>query len=386
MLVSPYLLKGDGTAQGARELYVRFSLGGVFVFVAITLIAAATGAVARERTAKRLQLTLVRPVSRFSVALGKVVSLSLSGAAVLLVSALMLLAKTDPSVRCDRVVAPVLPSPAEEARAMYETFMNDPSTPPEVKRAKKSVVMRLLTQRAVDHYQTVPTNDSVRWSFRIPSAGELSVRMRFTNQFDMRQELLGRFVYDGKTVAVSNITQAILKVPLGAQAKISGDGAAQELEFHNLGRTALMLRPRKDLHLLISADAFCRNLARAWLELSAVLTLLVAFGVFLSSGLGRPVALFVALSVLLSGEVSPSVISQYPDELETKTADRIGLYLTRFSAEISRPFSSISPLQSLSRDECVESDEVVRVLMVNCVAMPVLFCILSALLMPRKQD
>ena len=386
MLVSPYLLKGDGTAQGARELYVRFSLGGVFVFVAITLIAAATGAVARERTAKRLQLTLVRPVGRFSVALGKVVSLSLSGAAVLLVSALMLLAKTDPSVRCDRVVSPVLPSPAEEARAMYETFMNDPSTPPEVKRAKKSVVMRLLTQRAVDHYQTVPTNDSVRWNFRLPSAGELSVRMRFTNQFDMRQELLGRFVYDGKTAAVSNMTQAILKVPLGAQAKISGDGAAQELEFRNLGRTALMLRPRKDLHLLISADAFYRNLARAWLELSAILTLLVAFGVFLSSGLGRPVALFVALSVLLSGEVAPSVISQYPDELETKTVDRIGLCLTRFSAEITRPFSSISPLQSLSRDECVETGEVVRVLLVNSIAVPAVFCFLAAFLMPRKQE
>ncbi len=386
MLVSPYLLKGDGTAQGARELYVRFSLGGVFVLAAITLIAAATGSVAGERRARRLQLTLVRPVGRFAVALGKVVSLSLSGAAVLLLSALVLLAKTDPSVRCDRVVAPVLPSPAEEARAMYETFMNDPSTPPEVKRAKKPVVMRLLTQRAVDHYQTVPTNGSVRWSFKLPSAGELSVRMRFTNQFDMRQELLGRFVYGGKTVAVSNITQAILKVPLGAQARLTGDGAAEELEFRNLGKTALMLRPRKDLHLLISADAFYRNLARAWLELSAILTLLVAFGVFLSAGLGRPVALFVALAVLLSGEVSPSVISQYPDELETKTVDRIGLYLTRFSAEVTRPFSSLSPLQSLSRDECVEPDEGIRVMIVNCIAVPVVLCLLAAYLMPRKQD
>jgi ABC-type transport system involved in multi-copper enzyme maturation permease subunit len=385
MIVSPYLLKGDGTAQGARELYVRFSLGGVFVLAAVTLIAAATGSIAGERSARRLQLTLVRPVGRFSVALGKVISYSLSGAAVMLLSALVMLANADPSVRCDRVVAPVLPSPAEEARAMYETFMNDPSTPPEVKRAKKSVVMRLLTQRAVDHYQTVPTNDPVRWSFKLPSSGELSVRMRFTNQFDMRQDLLGRFVYGGKTVAVSNITQAILKVPLGAQARLSG-GAAEELEFCNLGKTALMLRPRKDLHLLISADAFVFNLMRAWLELSAILTLLVAFGVFLSSGLGRPVALFVALAVLLSGEVSPSVISQYPDELETKTVDRIGLYLTRFSAEITRPFSSLSPLQSLSRDECVELGEVVRVLLVNCIAVPALFCLLAAYLMPRKQD
>jgi hypothetical protein len=140
------------------------------------------------------------------------------------------------------------------------------------------------------------------------------------------------------------------------------------------------------LNRLGSADAFGWNLARALLELSAILTLLVAAGVFLSAGLGRPVALFVALAVLLAGEVSPSVISQYPDELETKTVDRIGLYLTRFSAEITRPFSSLSPLQSLSRDECVEMEEVLRVLLVNCIAVPLVFCLLAAYLMPRKQD
>ena len=48
--------------------------------------------------------------------------------------------------------------------------------------------------------------------------------------------------------------------------------------------------------------------------------------------------------------------------------------------------SSLSPLQSLSRDECVELGEVVRVLLVNCIAVPALFCLLAAYLMPRKQD
>lgn len=386
MLVMPYLLKADGTAQGARELYVRFSLGGVFVLLAVVLIASSTGAVAGERAAKRLQLTLVRPVGRFSVALGKVFAHAVTGAAVLLLSSAVLLVKTDPSVRCDHVISPVLPPPAEEARAMYDAFMSDPSTPQEVKRAKKSTVMRLLTQRAVDHYQTVATNGSVRWRFKTPCAGELSVRMRFTNQFDMRQDLLGEFVCEGKTVAVSNITQAILKVPLNMKLQDRRTDGTQELEFRNYGKTAVMLRPRKDLNLLVAADCFYRNLFRAWLELSAILTLLVAFGVFLSSGLGRPTALFVALAVLLSGEVSPSVISQYPDELETKAVDRIGLYLTRFSAELTRPFSSLSPLESLSKDECVEPDEVVRVLLVNCAVMPVVFCLLAAFLMPRKQD
>lgn len=385
MLVMPYLLRADGTEQGARELYVRFSLGGVFVLLAIVLIASATGSIAGERAAKRLQLTLVRPVGRFSVAMGKVFAHAFAGAAILLLSAAVLLAKTDPFVRCDHVISPVLPSPAEEARAMYDAFMADPSTPQAVKQAKKSVVMRILTQRAVDHYQTVATNDSVRWSFKTPSAGELSVRMRFTNQFDLRQDLLGEFAYAGKSVAVSNITQAILKVPLNMKLQDCQTGK-QELEFRNYGKMAVMLRPRKDLNLLVAADCFYRNLFRAWLELSAILTLLVAFGVFLSSGLGRPVALFVALAVLLSGEVSPSVISQYPDELETKLVDRVGLYLTRFSAGLTRPFSSLSPLESLSKDECVEPDEVVRVLLVNCAVMPVVFCLLAAFLMPRKQD
>jgi hypothetical protein len=109
-------------------------------------------------------------------------------------------------------------------------------------------------------------------------------------------------------------------------------------------------------------------------------------GVFLSAGLGRPVALFVALSVLLAGEMSPSVTSQYPDELESKAVDRVGLALTRFSAELTRPFSALSPLQSLSRDECVESDEVARVVLFDCIMIPALFCILAALLMPRKHE
>jgi hypothetical protein len=269
---------------------------------------------------------------------------------------------------------------------MYDIYMNDPSTPIEVKRAKKSVVMRILRQRAIDHYQTVQTNDTVAWRFKSPGKGKLSVRMRFTNQFDMRQDLIGEFLYGDSRTTISNITQAVLKMPL-SEAVRAGDStdAEKELKFSNFGKTALMLRPRKDINLLVSADSFWCNLFRAWLELCAILTLLIAAGVFLSSGLGRPVALFVALSVLLVGEISPSVIEQYPDELESKAVDRIGLMLTRYCAQLTKPFSSLSPLEALSKDECVEPDEVIRVLIADCLVFPVLFCMLAAFLMPRKQ-
>ena len=70
MLLLPLFIKGDGTAEGARELYVRFSLGGVFVLLAVSLLASATGSVAKERAAKESRRT--ESISRFFHIMGTV--------------------------------------------------------------------------------------------------------------------------------------------------------------------------------------------------------------------------------------------------------------------------------------------------------------------------
>lgn len=392
MLVFPYVVKGDGTAEGMREMYVRYSLGGVFALLTVTLLASATGALAKERAAKRLQLTLVRPVRYFTVALGKTAAYAAVGSLVLAVASALLALRTDLSVRCNHVFSPVMPTPREEALTRYDAYMKDPETPEAVKKAKKSVVLRILTQKALDYYQTVATNETATWSFPqipnpqspTPNTSSLSVRMRFTNQFEMRQELRGLFRFGNLEGTVSNITQAVLTVPLrwtGSAAEAEG-----KLLFRNLGGSALMLRPRKDLHLLAPADAFGWNLLRAWLEMSAVLALVIAFGMFLSASLGRPVALFVAIVVLLVSEMSPSVVEQYPDSLETDRLDRIGLALSRAAAEITHPISELSPLEALSKDECVETREVVRTLLVDLAAIPLFLSLLAAFVIPRKQD
>ena len=147
-----------------------------------------------------------------------------------------------------------------------------------------------------------------------------------------------------------------------------------------------MLRPRRDVELLTPADGFGWNLLRAYLELVAMLTLLISFGVFLGSALGRPVALFTAIAALLLSEMAPSVIEQYADELETDRVDAVGLAITRVAAGVTKPVSSLRPLEALSLDECVEPAEVTRVLAVDFVALPLLFALLAAFVMPRKQD
>ena len=388
MFACPYLVKGDGTTEGAREIYVHFSLGGVFALLVITLLASAAGSLARERAAKRLQLTLVRPVRYSVVVLGKGFAHVAVGALVLAVACCILAFREDLSCPCSHVLSPVLPSPAEEAKAMYESYMKDPATPAQVKRTKKSVVLRLLAQRAIDHYQTIGTNETAVWRFDakkgVAESDAPALRLRFTNQFEMRQSVLGEFAMDGLSAVISNITQAVLTVPLKA-ADVKGGGPGS-LAFANKGKSALMLRPRRDINLLLKADSFGMNLLRAYCELVAILALVVFAGLFLSSGLGQPVALFVAFVTLIVSEMSPSVIEQYPDELETKTIDHIGLMITRFAADVTRPVSALSPLESLAKDECVESREMLSLVAVDLCLLPIFLSLLSAFVLPRKQD
>ena len=398
MFAFPYVVKGDGTAEGAREMFVRYSLGGVFALLVVALLATATGVLAKERTAKRLQLTMVRPVRYCAIAFGKIAALTLAGAVVLAVASGLLLFRVDATARCSHVLSPTLPTPQEEARLMYEDYMKDPQTPENVRKAKKSVVLRLLTQRALDHYQTIPTNEVASWKFEslggleglgglggLDGLDGLAVRMRFTNQFEMRQDVDGLFRLGGLTGVVSNITQAVLTVPL--KGDVSGVGTDScELTFANRGKNALMLRPRKDINILVPADSFVANLLRAYLVMVAVLAFVIAVGTFLSASLGRPVALFVAIVMLALSEMSPSVIEQYPDALETSRLDRLGLAMTRAVAGITRPISALSPLEALSKDECVETDDVIRSLLVNLAVTPLFLALLTAFVMPRKQD
>lgn len=375
MVAFPSLVRGDGTAAGLRELDVHFSLGGVFALLVVALLASATGSLARERAAKRLQLTLVRPVGRVALILGKAVAHVAVGAAVLAVACGILASRVDCATPCSHVLSPILPSVQAEAEQMYAFYMADTNTPSAVRHAPKATVLRLLANRAIDRYETVGTNAVARWRFAAPGD---AVRIRFTNPFEMRQDVCGVFRSGTAECAVSNITQAIVVVPF--------KGADAELAFENRGTSALMLRPRRDVNVLATADSFLGNLLRAYVVLVSVLALVVSLGLFLGAGLSRPVALFVAFVTLAVGEMSPSVVEQYPDELETNLPDRIGLVITRFAASVTRPVSAFSPLEALAKDECVEPSRVLGLAFANLVGLPVLLALLGAFVLPRKQD
>ena len=391
MFAANFLLVTDATEDGAREMFVRYGLGGAFALLVVAVLAIATGAIASERESRRLQLALVRPVPGLAIAWGKFLALSTIAAAILAFPCATLLVSSEFSGRrCSHVYRPVLESPREEALKMYDSYMADPETSPMVKKAKKSVVLRILEQRAKDHYQTVMTNATAYWSFPaddIASARQFadptppSVRFRFSNGFGMRDDVRGTVSADGFSGTVSNITQTAVVVPLAACINDCGKGV---VSFTNTGGNPVMLRPRQDVELLIPADSFAWNLLRSYVVMASILALVAALGIFLGAGLSRPVAMFVAFVALIVVEMGPSVAEQYPDSLETDAVDRFGLAIVRAVGTCAKPPSALSPLSRLASDDCVEAKDALGTFAADFVLAPAVLSLLSAFVMRRK--
>ena len=389
MFAANFVLVTDATDEGKREMLVLYGLGGVFALLVVAVLAAATGAIATERESKRLQLTQVRPVSPFAIAWGKFLALAAVAAAILALPCATLLVSSEFSDRrCSHVYRPLLESPKEEALKMYDVYMADPETPPMVKKAKKPVVLRILEQRAKDHYQTVQTNETASWTF--PGLYDWSngnpfvepaARLRLSNTYSMRDDVYGTILANGFFGIVSNITQTAVTVPLRlCQLEWNHD----VLSFRNMGDKPVMLRPRQDVELLVPADSFAWNLLRSYVVMASILALVAAFGVFLGAGLSRPVALFVAFVMLIVVEMGPSVIEQYPDSLETNAVDRFGLSIVRAVGTCAKPPSALSPLSKLAADDCVEPKDALGTFAADFVLAPLVLSLLAAFVMRRK--
>ena len=389
MFAANFVLVTDATEEGKREMLVRYGLGGVFALLIIAVLAAATGLIASERESKRLQLTQVRPVSACSIAWGKFLALAMVAAAILAFPCVTLLVSSEFSDRrCNHVYRPLLESPREEALKMYDAYMADPDTSPMVKKAHKSIVLRILEQRAKDHYQTVQTNETASWTF--PGLYDWSngnpfvepaARLRLSNTYSMRDDVYGTILANGFFGIVSNITQTAVTVPLRlCQLEWNHD----VLSFRNMGDKPVMLRPRQDVELLVPADSFAWNLLRSYVVMASILALVAAFGVFLGAGLSRPVALFVAFVMLIVVEMGPSVIEQYPDSLETNAVDRFGLSIVRAVGTCAKPPSALSPLSKLAADDCVEPKDALGTFAADFVLAPLVLSLLAAFVMRRK--
>ena len=386
-LLLPALVRGDGTAAGWREMYIRAVSGATFAFTAGTVLVCACGLFAQERRRFRLALAAVRPASAFLMAAGHWLALCTVAAVAYALTAALTAARVPSPPDCLHHHAPALPPPVETARQMMAGYLADPKTPENVKKAPRSAVLSLLTNKELDRYDVVRPGGEMAWPFAegLADVPGVLVRVRFATQFEVRAPFAGTFALGGLSAVVSNCTQSVLDVPLaragGAGAEPAAGGG---LRFSNTGRETVMLRPRRDLELLTPADSFGANLVRAALQMLATTALLAAFGLFLSSALSRPVAIFTALVAVLVCMMAPSVVAQFPDGLDVAVSDRIGLAISRAVSAVAASAGEAEPISDLATDTCIEWRALGRSLLLNAALLPACLLALAACIVRRR--
>lgn len=395
-VVLPGLARSDGTLAGRLEMHVRVVCGAVAALVYVASLALACGSFAREREDDLLPLSLVRPVSAFSVAAGRWFALLLLMACVLAANAILTnvtLAMSDHAPgSCRLHHAPTLPPVEVTAAEAMEAFLKSDRTPDEVKKSPRAAILSLLAAKEMERYEVIRPGKTASWPFDAQGGEALSVKARFSTMYNMKEPLSGVFRYRGCEGAVSNSTQAILEVPLRfapgdvLRPLAAGDDVSRDLAltFTNTGATDVMLRPRRDVELLSPGDSFLANSLRASVEMLALAGLLAAFGLFLSAALSRPVALFTAAVLLASALMAPDAVSQFPDEFNATFGEKAGLAISRAVTRFTAALSEISPVSDLASGRAIPAGRMIRVVAVDLFAWPLLFFALSAFVLRRK--
>ncbi len=379
----PAIVRGENTPGGWREMFVRAVPGSVVAVVVVAVLACACGFFSRERETCRLALTVVRPASAFSVAVGRWIALCAVAAAALGLNAVLTLVRLPDAPNCRHHLAPVLPPPVEIARQMMEEYLQDPSTPEAVKKAPRHRVLELLTNKEADRYDAIKPGESQAWTFdTVGACSGLVVRACFSSAYSLRMSTRGMLTLGGLSAIVSNNTQAVVEFPLeGVQTVAS---ATNSLVFTNNGTAPVMLRPRRDIELLLPADPFVANLVRATLQSFATIALLAAFGIFLSAALSRPVAVFTALVVLAVALMVPSTVDQFPEELDISLGNRIGLWLSRGVSFATASFVAPSPVSDLATGRCIEWAALARTVLEDLLAWPAALLAMTAFVVRRR--
>lgn len=386
MLGIPSVLHDDGTASGAYVMRVRYTLGTVFALVLVTLSASAAGTLAKDRVAKRLQLSLVRPVRHWTIALGRLAALVVVGASVLALAAAILFVQIGRGRTCDHVLSPHFRPAREVAREILTAQLENPQYE-EFRKAVaeqgESIFLDYLTTRVAEDYQVVNPGESAEWTFdtsSIDPSDEVSVRVQMTDLWGRSESISGVFELGERRGEISDLSETLVKLPL------SPGQAGEKLVFHNTGKDQMRIYARRDIKLLVKADAFGWNLVRVWLVMMAILSFALSVAIFLGATLSRSVAIFSVLAMVVLMSLTPVIIEDYPDPTQMTRADRVGYYMTEFSSLVTRPMTTYSPIGDLENEACLEYGVLARALTVNGIFFPLVFSVLSGLVMVRKQD
>jgi hypothetical protein len=413
-LALPHAVQGDGTPAGDLEILLTYTLGFCFALQALSALWASCSLFAGEISSRRIQMSVVKPVGFAALWIGKWLALlALNAALLALVYALVYLQvrvtqrregwapEVVPAAR--HLARPLLPTPAEEAMALYHTLKREGNLPEDLSRAE---ILQTLEEQARERYDIINPGDELRLNFElvraIRSGDTLDLRIRFDTHYGTRRHVRGvcrlaatQSPQSAVERRVESVTQNEIVLAFDAESFLppAADQAAPRtfaLSFlfeadDEQETSALLLRLRQDAVLLIPGGSFEMNLVRSALVQGCVLAALCAFGLTLSACFSFPVAAFAASVTLALIMISGGILPMVSKEDEKPLAGRIGITVLRATRYATRHATAESPLRRVVHGERISREIMLAGALWNLGLVPLALSLLACAVLRRRE-
>lgn len=397
----PLTVKGDGTAEGQLRIIITYSLGAAFALLALTSLWAGALSIAQEVEEKQIQMLAVKPVRRVEIWIGKWIGLMAINA-VLLLTASLITAALLPRDLLDaqsaeggnwravhRPVLPIAEDRESDARALLAERMRSGAYPPD---APAEAALRVIRQELIARAATVAPGRRRDWAFELPrpirSDETLRIRFRASSSQMNLAAVRGQWLA-GPDRASSAWRQSLSFIP-GTYQEIELPGVtfagarALSLSFINEdpAHTTLVFDPSDGARILLPSGGFYANYARALFLLLLRLGFLAAVGVTAGALFSSPVALFMAVALLLMAQLAGytaefPVSSAGPLKLLDLTGDALRVVL--------KPLNTPPVLDAVATGMRVETAWILRVLGIQLALYGGFFAAFGATVLARRE-
>lgn len=327
----PLVIKGDGTPVGQIRVALNYTLGAMALLTGIATLWISCGAISRDIEHGQLRLTIVKPVHRHQVWIGRWLGILATNAALLAMCGIVICAiarwKTsrgsitgeDRRILSEQIlvgrrrITPRRPDINEESAHRLENLrvhMQIPANIPD-EAALDVIRKHMISERTV-----LPPGKEMEWTIevnaRVPEEAVPSLRFRFKSPMRSAGPLRGVWSIrssgqpDTFTLPQQEFSDDIHVLPLPGEL-FSRDGTQIQVRFMNCdaqtSHTALF--PQRDaVEILLRESGFEMNLLRSLIVILCHLALLSALGLTAGSFLSFPVASFAAVSAIVAVLVS----------------------------------------------------------------------------------
>lgn len=412
VVLLPIGVKGDGTPAGDIRMLLTWTLGISFGILAAATLWAGCATVSSDIEDGRHVMTAVSPARPFEIWLGRWLGLVITNALVLLVVisgvALQLkikgLSSEDTAVSRKLVIDKT--SIESEVSSIYRYAVSQGAVP---EGSDPVAVQTSIRKDLLTSYLPIDPAQSRQWVFILEKGDadrDLQVEFSYVSSYGSSSGCKGECVVNddkGEYVA----SQDVVESDNGIVSFVIPAGVLSGSRFFSVSFTnradaesgaGVLVRHLESMRVLVPDGGVMRNIVKCGLALLSLLALLAAIGVTCGTMFSFPVATFAATALVFIGIVGRSDLFEEGMELAHSHDEAVGEKsvftkgMEQFSAALStgvtfttESFSDTEAIDRLGDGMAIEAKAVAKSVFYTGIILPLLFGLLAALALRRRE-